>query len=867
MNRICLLHYESPTWGTRPRILVLAVLAALPGVIHAQTTSPLQIDSGLLERGVSQSQPSAAQSQPVSRHPSVGQSLPSDDSRRASPTVLPPAKNSAIRIFDTPAVKTVQNTTAPSRKGFARGVEARKIVSDGKRATVVVVPKADPGSPRDESRVTTVDAERIDGHDQVDMTAMGAVKLVRGNTVLTSDQLYYDQQANDATAEGNVQLEHGDDGLAGPKARVNLDTWYGEFYSPTYRLKRERKLTLDSWPTPGTPLGPSTMLVTVTGKADLLTLIGENQYRLTNSTYTTCKAPNPTWYLRMHDLKLDFDRDKGEARNSVMVFKDVPVFYMPWAEFPLSGGRQSGVLAPTIGAGNLTGIDTLVPYYLNLAPNYDATLYPRYMSTRGMQMGGEFRYLTSQSSGVMRGEYLDEDLVTHTSRSLTYWKDQTNFGSGWSGSVDAEHVSDKTYFADLSSKIASTSQSTLNQQASLAYSSGTWLSGTLTVQRYQTLSGSTPYSRLPQLGVTAQKNDFHGLDFSLPVEYTDFSSSTQDAGRRLWANPQVSLPMQSSAFFLTPKAQFHVMQYDLTRRTTTGDSNITKVIPTVSVDSGVVFERDTTVGGKDQINTLEPRVYYVRTPYRDQSQIPIFDTSVADFNFGQIFSENRYVGKDRVVDANQLTAGVQSRMIEASTGEEWLRGALAQRYYFENQQTVIPGETPRTGRVADVLASLSGRVTKKIWVDNSLEYEPTNGRWQRAATDLRYQAERSKVVSVGYRYYAGSYRDIDLSAQWPLWGGFYGVGRYELNLRDHRLSEGIAGVEYKGDCWVLRTVWQTLVTSSTTRSNSFYVQMEFSGLASAGSSPVNLLKRSVSGYGKISSLSGDDSMFDGSDNE
>lgn len=701
-------------------------------------------------------------------------------------------------------------------------------------------------------RATRIEASQIEGRDQVNMVAQDNVRLDRGDMTLTSDKLFYDQIANEVTAEGSVKIKRGGDQIEGPRARVNLDTLYGEVENPAYVLQRERKVRS---PDVSMRLGPSapplTRLVRGTGEADVLKLEGENQYSLKNATYTTCPAPDPSWYLKMREANLDFDRDKGEAWSSTLVFKDVPIAYTPWIDFPLSGGRQSGFLPPSMGSSTTTGLDLTLPYYFNLAPNYDATFAPRWMSERGLQLGGEFRYLTPKSSGRLRGEYLDRDDVEQRSRSVVALQHQQDFGGGFSGAIDATEVSDKAYFTDLSSKIASTSQSTLNQQATLNYNSGAWLTGSALVQRYQVLTGTSPYSRRPQLSLTARQADFHGLSLQLPTEYTSFTSPSAVDGRRLIMYPQVSYPIQRAAFFLTPKFGVHSTQYRLDEAAGDGRSELNRYVPITTVDSGLIFERETESGGVAQIQTLEPRLYYARSAYRDQSVFPVFDTAKADFNFAQIFSENAYSGSDRISDSNQLTAGLQSRMIDAESGEEWMRYALAQRYYFSDQRVTLPGEAAREGRAANILGGVSGRIRSNLWAETALQYDPRVGLWERAVAGLRYQPGYSKVASISYRFQRNDYRNVDISAQWPLWGGWYAVGRYDLNLREKRPSEVIGGLEYKGDCWVVRTAWQTLVTSTTKRTNSFYIQLELNGLASVGSSPVNLLKRSIGGYGKI----------------
>lgn len=755
---------------------------------------------------------------------------------------------------------TCRQVPAPAFSGQLRLITLAVLAA----IPVLAQAQTETGSAPDATRATQIEALRIDGRSQVDMVAQGKARLQRGDMVLTGDRLYYDQVRNEASAQGEVRLQRGPDLIEGPRARVNLDTWYGEFESPSYQIQRERRIpNSDGWlgARPSAERRVLGEVVTGSGKADLLNLEGENHYRLTNSTYTTCPAPNPSWYLRMQDLALDFDRDKGEATNTSLVFKGVPILYTPWVEFPLNGGRQSGFLPPTIGTTSLTGLDVSLPYYFNLAPNYDATLAPRWMSKRGMQLGGETRYLTGKSNGSLRGEYMAEDSETGQSRDLVSWRHNQNFGYGLSGAVDATRVSDKAYFADLSSKITSTSQTTLNQQASLNYSSGSWLSGGLTVQRHQVLSGAAPYDRLPQLNLTARRADFHGLSLQAPLEYTAFSHPTSVEGQRSVLYPQVSLPLQSAGAFVTPKIGAHLTHYRIDRRDGDGESNIQRGVPIGSIDSGLIFERPLQYGGRDHVQTLEPRLYYVRSAYRDQSDIPVFDTALADFNFAQVFSENRYAGQDRIADANQITAGLQSRMIDDASGEEWLRGAIAQRYYFDDQRVTLPGEAQRTGSVAHILGSLSGRVVRDLWLDSASQYDNRAGVWERASLGLRYQPDHAKALSVSYRFHRDLFRDLDISAQWPLWGGWYGVGRYNLNLREHRLSEAIAGLEFKGDCWVLRTVWQSLVTNAQKRNNAFYVQLEFNGLAAVGSNPVNLLKRSVNGYGKINDPGVGDSVF------
>ncbi|MEC5385644.1 LPS-assembly protein LptD [Uliginosibacterium sp. H3] len=742
----------------------------------------------------------------------------------------------------------------------------------------VAAPSGTTGSARPDD--IFIDADTVDGRTALEVSAGGKVRLRRGDMTIFSDRLRFDQALNEANAEGNVRMLRGQDSVEGPRARMNLDTKVGEFESPDYRFQRVVPV---KGVTPGTPYQQSVAPkpVVAAGKADVLEMLGENQYHLRNASYTTCEASDPDWYLRVRDLDLDYDRERGEGTNSVLYFKNVPIGYVPWMDFPLNGSRQSGLLPATFGSTTNTGLDLTLPYYINLAPNYDATIAPRWMGRRGLQLGGEFRYLTPTGYGKMSGEYLANDQVTNTQRGLFSTQNFQDFGGGLTGNVDFSQVSDRNYFADLSSRISSTSQGNLNQQVQLNYGGIAWLPMGVNVQRYQTLTGDTPYSRQPQLTAALNVPDVKGVSVRMPMDYTHFEHPTKDEGQRTVGYPQLAYPVQITYGFFTPKIGVHLSQYDLSRRTTTGPEQLSRAVPIGSIDTGLNFERGVKFGGEDYTQTLEPRFYYVRAASRDQSQFPVFDTARADFNFAQLFSENLYSGSDRISDANQLTSAVTSRFIADRTGAEYIRLALGQRFYFSDQKVYLPGETPREGRIADWLGQVSGRVTTNSWVDTLYQYNPRDHRTERGVLAVRYQPQSAKVVTASYRYQRTSCsdplnaacgtRDIDFATQWPIYGGWYGVGRYNRNLKDHQLSEALAGLEYKADCWVLRMVWQTLLTTKTddpgsttskqSRNNSVFLQLEFNGLASIGSNPVQLLKRSIGGYSKINDNGVGDPVF------
>lgn len=694
---------------------------------------------------------------------------------------------------------------------------------------------------------TQIRAQQIYGTRQLETIAEGGVDIRRDDMTLTADRVTYRELVDEVEAEGNVHLQRDGDTVTGTRARMVVHEWTGEIESPTYALSRPAKEASQ-----GEVVGR--------GDAEMMYFEGENQFRLKRATWTTCEAPDPDWYLRADSLQLDYDRDVGQARGTALVFKDVPVLWWPWAEFPLSERRQSGLLAPTFGMSNKTGLDVSVPYYWNIAPNYDATIAPRIMSRRGVQIGGEFRYLMPTYRGEARVEWMPQDRVTGEARSLGSLQHQQALAPNLYASLDLNAVSDDTYFEDLSSRVEGASRTNLLREGRLFYNGGGWWTASALVQSYQTLAGAeSPYRRVPQLRVDARKvgmGDTPFLDrsvFEFASEYVKFDHPDERfvTGSRLLAYPQWSLPYETAGYYVIPKVGLHHTQYRLDDPLPGGRDDISRTAPVVSVDSGLFFERDTQFFGTAFRQTLEPRLKYVWIPYRRQDDIPVFDTARYDFGFAQIFSENRYSGSDRLADANQVTLAVTSRLIEPESGAERLRATVGQRYHFDDQRVVLPDERQSRSNRTDMLAALSGRISRTVSLDSALQYNIDESTTERFNVALRYHPDYAKVLNVGYRYSRDVLRDLDLSAQWPIAGRWYGVARVSRSIKEERITEAIAGLEYDGGCWVLRTAVHRFATNPDDVTNALFFQLELSGLGSLGPSPVNLLRRSVPGYGKI----------------
>ncbi|MBU1236000.1 MAG: LPS-assembly protein LptD [Gammaproteobacteria bacterium] len=698
-----------------------------------------------------------------------------------------------------------------------------------------------------------VSADSISGRSDVETIAEGNAEFRRDDTAISADTLIYRHLEDEVEATGNVRMKKNGDLLTGPHLRLQVQDNLGVLDQPAYVIKRPPKVV----PGVSVPREPDVG----SGEAERLDFEGEGVYRLKKSTFTTC-TPNRDWYIVSDEMSLDYNRQTGVADSTKVVFMDTPIFYWPWFSFSLNNQRKSGFLSPSYATSTTSGLEFSLPWYWNIAPNMDATIAPRILARRGLQLNSELRYLDYSYNGQARFEYLPNDRVAGIDRSAYAIVHSQALAPGLTADLNLNGASDDSYFADLSSRVAMVSQANLLRQGRLMYGAG-WWNATLMVQRYQTLQDpdapvAVPYFRLPQFMLTAIRPDLPGgLQFNLTGEYDNFHHPTQVIGQRALLYPQVSLPMQTEAFYITPKVGVHYTRYNLDRQTAGVPDSLSRSVPISSIDSGMVFERSVDWFGRTLTQTAEPRFYYLYVPLREQSDIPVFDSGPIDFNFAQIFSENRYGGADRIGDANQLTAALVSRVIDPETGNELMRGAVGQRYYFKDQEVTLPGETARTNRKTDVLAAFSGRVMQKVQLDAGWQYSQFHSRTERASVGVRWQPEFGKVLNAAYRYTRDQVDQVDISGQWPVGGGWYGVGRYNYSVKDRRLVEGVLGMEYDAGCWMARIVLHRLTTSTATTSTALYLQLELNGLARIGTSPLDLLKRQISGYGVINNPTAD----------
>ena len=689
-------------------------------------------------------------------------------------------------------------------------------------------------------------ADRIDG-DENRLIAEGDVELRSRYETVLADWLNYDIVNDEIWAKGNVVIRRGFDWITGPEVRYTRDTEIGFFKSPRFFVAD----------------------VSGSGSASEIKFAGPDRYEVTEARYTTCVAPNHDWYLTSDELEIDNLRKVATGRRASVYFMDVPVLYSPWLEFPLSNERKSGFLTPTLGSSGVRGFEFSAPYYLNLAPNYDATLTPRFMTKRGLQLGAQFRYLLGdatsplgQATGEMNAEVLPNDRVTGETRYLLAMKHNEQFAPWLAGFLNLNKVSDDTYFADLADRVAITSQKTLVRDGGVVMSSGPW-SLLARAQSFQTLQDpnqpiTPPYNRLPQILGTLRETDWMGLTWSGMTEYADFAQGAlTPTGSRFVVYPQVAWNQRGAAWFFTARGSVNYRQYDLNATTPTlPEKHPDVTVPIGSLDAGLVFEREDRIFDTDVVQTLEPRAFYVYIPFRKQDQTPVFDSAIDDFNFTQLFSENRYLGNDRIGDANQLSLALTSRFLDPGTGAERLRVAVGERFYFSSQQVTL-NEPPRSAGKSDFLVGVDGRLNDMWMLSSLLQYNFDASEFERFNAGVRYTPAPGRVINVVWRYTRQvvdpsvgleQIKQIDLSSQWPVSEHWTLLGRWNYSFTDKKTLEAIAGIEYNGDCWVLRLVGQRLITTTQQTSTGIFLQLELNGLARVGTSPLELLRRSVPGY-------------------
>ena len=733
-----------------------------------------------------------------------------------------------------------------------------------------------------------VDAE---GHAVVN----GRVTVRQDARTVAADSMTYDYKTGRLAVKGGVDFED-------PKLRIKSDTGnYDTVGGADFDKANFQILDRNG-----------------RGFARTLAVQPDGKVEMDQVRYTTCPVGNEDWMLQASGIDLDTAKQVGVGHGVHMRFKNVPIFYTPYISFPLGDERKSGLLFPSFGHSTTNGYQLEVPYYFNLAPNYDLTLTPGILSARGVQLGAQFRYLTASSRGQIEANFLPDDMQTHSNRSYFHVTDTTDIRPGLRFDTDIAAVSDSNYFSDFAVGSEQTSVTFLERRAEALYYDDVWrIRGE--VQNFQTIDillydFVRPYSRLPRIeaeGLYPVPNTH--LELALDGEATNFvrervtdapAGVRTPSGVRLDVSPELRWSNRGAGYFFEPAIGYHFTQYDLQNAGIGSPSTPTRTLPYARLDAGLVFERNAgSVGQRTQ--TLEPRMVYSYVPYRNQNELPIFDTALPDLNLTELFRTNRYVGNDRIGDANQLAVGLTTRLFDHVSGAQYLSATIGQIRYFsiprvtvpqdilqlESGQPVaglplvnplawpglfvtnaaaqgsqpLPGQTyvTSTGQLgvivpgqigvqfpaSDIVSEVSLTGYKHLSVNLNYQFNPYTSRTDKEEIEVQYHPEPSKVVNLGYRFQEGILKQYDASFAWPIAAHWNTVGRWVYSLQDRQTIEQIAGFEYKSCCYRVQLVQRRYVSNRTGGlDTSIALQLELTGLSSVGKPADSFLQKEIRGY-------------------
>jgi LPS-assembly protein len=687
----------------------------------------------------------------------------------------------------------------------------------------------------------------------------GNVEMTRADQHASSNAANYDSVSEVLDLHGDVYYSEDELALHSNAAMLELAT-------------DQAKLRDVQFIEPSTPLR---------GQANVVYRDSKSFSRYKKVAFTSCRPGNQDWVIHASDLKMNKISGKGTVKNAWLEFKSVPVFYSPYLSFPIDNRRLSGFLAPSFGKTRSSGFNISAPYYWNIAPNYDATFFPRYLTTRGPLLAGKFRYLAEQSKGDVAMEFMPHDQQLNKARYLGSIKNVAYLTPKLSSNLDLNYVSDKTYFAQLGNALSFANYTYLKSSADVNYSTqGLYFSSR--VENYQSISTTTipnaalPYRKLPQINLNLNHAfQFMPLYTAMENEYVYYQSNTSVNAQRINTKPSVSIPLETASAFFTPKVSLQHTQYLLNNQGegSQAPNTISRTLPIVSADSGLFFERELDIANTPYLHTLEPRLFYLYIPYTNQNDIPIFDSAQYDFQYGTMFRENSFSGTDRIQDANQVTTALTSRLVDDKAGLERLKLSVGEIFYFRDRLVTAPGVPVQTGNFSNVIAELSSDLTEHLTLATGLQWNPIQNDIQRGKAALHFSTQDNEIFNIGYLYRknplvpdrANDIINSDMSFRWPIYDDWYAMGRWQYSLLYNTTQDGFFGLEKENCCWRFRVVGRHYINNlanvnstvnnlnlapTGTAQNGIFFEIELKGLTGFGTDLNSFFEQTIYGYRK-----------------
>ncbi|WP_337878340.1 LPS assembly protein LptD [Caldimonas sp.] len=695
-------------------------------------------------------------------------------------------------------------------------------------------------------------ARELSGRTGQTTTAEGEVELTQGPVQIRADRLSYDHRDGVAKASGHVEIRRDGNVFSGPEVQLQVERYEGFFLHPAYHFA----------------------VTGAGGQAARLDFLGRHRVAAIDASYSSC-TPDDTgqyaWVLEASGVKLDFEHNEGLATGAVLRFYGVPILGAPVLSFPVSDARKSGWLPPSLNLDSRSGLELAVPYYWNIAPQLDMTLTPGIATRRGAFLGSELRYLTPAHAGELQFNLMPEDRSFGEARHLLHLQHRGALPLQGRYRWTHTRASDDDYWKDFERNIPGLTPRLLASDAQADWGGAGQWQAYARIQRWQVLQDleapiESPYARMPQLGMRRSWGLAFGPRLDLELEYNRFELpdepiSTRPEGQRTHALARIDWPwIETAGVFVIPRLSLNAAAYRLEEPSLVGGrQRASRLIPSVSLDSGLRFERESRWFGRDYLQTLEPRLLLVHTPYRRQEDLPNFDSAAKDLNFTTLFDSNPFSGVDRVADVRAATAGVTSRFIVPSTGAEALRLGVAQRFLFAEQR-ITPEGVPFTQRSSDLLLLGDSSLIPNWQLGGSVQYNPEIKRTVRSNLSVRYHPGPFRTVGARYSLVRGATEQLDIGWQWPIYTGarghaqagcvgrWYGVGRLNYSLAESRLTDSLLGLEYDSGCWIGRIVAERRSTGQQEAVTRLMLQLEFVGLSRLGSNPLKTLRDNIPGY-------------------
>ena len=688
-------------------------------------------------------------------------------------------------------------------------------------------------APSDVNEPIRFEADRADGGVRGAWTLEGNVVVTHGERSLRAEHASYDPEREHISAPGAIEYIDPNIRLRGRDARYAPDGGAQFSEAQVHLTARQAR-----------------------GSAQHAAISPDGHVDLRNLSYTTCPWGNDDWLIRAETLHINQRTSVGTGRNVRLDFMGVPLLFAPFITFPVGNERKSGFLFPDIGTSSSSGFEVSAPWYWNLAPNYDATLTPAWYGDRGPWLGAELRYLSPRGESGFYSEYLPHDDQFGASRSLLQLESTINLTERLRLTLDGSNVSDERWFEDFGRAPEATSTLYLNRVADLSYLGAGWQAA-LRAQNFQVIDpgnlivaeSERPYTIAPQFAFSgAWPEQPFGLTYVLEGEASRFDRRSGVTGVRLDVMPELRMPLRRAGVFLEPAAAWRYTAYDLQRTAADADASPTRSLPIFSVDSGLILERNTRRA--QRVQTLEPRLFYVYVPYRDQAELPVFGTTLADLGMLQLFRTNRYIGSDRVSDANQVSIGVTSRLIDEGKGQQLLAATLGQIFYFDRPRVTLPGEAPITQDYSGPIAELSFQPHARFNLGASVEWNAQTQRAERGSVQMQYVGSRDHIVNLGYRQLEQeNIRQVDASAAWAFTHSISAFGRVVYSFDNEETIDRFAGVEYRSCCWRVRLVGRHYLRNRLGDADtSVLLQLQLNGLSSLGFGASDFLEQSIRGY-------------------